>query len=77
MYEFIEWVVCSACRLCDEGRVQVGEYGVYGDLYTVDVYRATEDKNKSLVRWTAPEVLEAQDFSALSPQSDMVGHSHA
>lgn len=52
--------------------MQVADYSLYKDLYEVDVYKRDTEKHKALVKWTAPEVLEAEDLSGVTTQSDMV-----
>ncbi|WAR26141.1 MET-like protein [Mya arenaria] len=59
------------CLVSDERQVQVSEYGTYQDMFSVDVYRNTDDKHKSLLKWAAPEVIEAEDFSAVTSYSDV------
>lgn len=58
--------------LSDLRQVQVADYGLYKDLYNVDVYKKDTDKHRALVKWTAPEVLEAEDLSSVKIKSDVV-----
>ena len=63
---------CVYFRLSELREVQVADYGLYKDLYNVDVYQRDTDKHRALVKWTAPEVLEAEDLSAVTTKSDVV-----
>ncbi|KAL4226893.1 Plexin b2a [Mactra antiquata] len=59
------------CLLSDQMQVLVGDYSLHQDLFTIDQYIKTSDKNKSLIKWSAPEVLEAEDLSVITTQSDV------
>ncbi|XP_045167311.2 plexin-A1-like isoform X2 [Mercenaria mercenaria] len=59
------------CYLSDQKRVLVGDYGIHKELFTKEQYIRETDKNKSLVKWSAPEVLEGEDFSTVTTKSDV------
>ncbi|XP_052284342.1 plexin-A4-like isoform X2 [Dreissena polymorpha] len=59
------------CFLSDERKVQVSDYSLYKDVFSPDVYKKCEDKNKALVKWSAPEILEGEDFSTVTSYSDV------
>lgn len=50
----------------------MGDYSLHMDLFTNDQYQKECDNNKSLVKWSAPEVLEGEDLSAVTTESDVV-----
>lgn len=59
------------CYLNDQKRVLLGDYSLHKDLFTKDQCLKDSDKNKSLVKWMALEVLEADSFSSLTTKSDV------
>lgn len=59
------------CLLNEQKQVMVADFGLHQNLFTKEQYQRETDKNKCLLKWLAPEVIEAEDFNALTTHSDV------
>ena len=64
VYDCYTWVpmtcittACLSCRVDDDLKIKVGDFGLARDVYDSDYYRVTDKNAKLPVKWMSPEAV--------------------